>query len=89
MNLGQIPAEVRGNIPEALASCQILTCYVWRPAASSARPYAVPPHPAEERSHVPDARPRCSPDTWLSHMTRSRTPSPAEGDKKCPKTLAL
>lgn len=57
------------------------TCCVWHPAVSSAQPCAVPPHPAEEQSCAPCARPLCTPNTWLSHMTRSRTPSPAEGDR--------
>lgn len=66
---------------ETLSHCQILTCRVWHPAASSARPCAVLPHPSEEQSHALCAHPLYSPDTWPSHMTRSRTPSPAEGDR--------
>lgn len=82
-NLGQTLLSFRTPDVKAIfwKLYQSITCCVWHPAVSSAQPCAALRHPAEERSHVPGARPLCSPDTWLSHTTRSRTPSPAEGDK--------
>lgn len=84
-NLGQLlrlpNTWCEGNILKALSRYQAPTCCVWHPAVSSAQPCVVPQHPAEEQSHAPGARPLYSPDTWLSHTTRSRTPSPTGGDK--------
>lgn len=91
-NLGQmlkIPnAWFEENILKALSNHEIPTCCVWRPAASSAQPCAAPRRLAEEQSRAPGVHPLCSPDTWLSHMTRSRTPSPTEGDKLSKNTLS-
>lgn len=57
------------------------TCRGWCPAGSSAPPCAAPARPGGGRSRAPGARPPCSPDTWPSRTTRSRTPSPAGGDR--------
>lgn len=55
------------------------TCCAERPAEFSAPTCAAPARPSEEPSHAPCVPPPYTPGTWPFHMTRSKTPSPADG----------
>lgn len=59
--------------------------FCWRrPAAPGAKPCAAPPRPWGGRWGALRAPPLCTPDTWRSHRTGSRSPSPAGDTRAVP-----
>ena len=59
--------------------------FCWRrPAAPGAKPCAAPPHPWGARWGALRAPPPCTPDTWRSRRTGSRSPSPADDTRVVP-----